>query len=148
MSNTFVLFLNNVSRLFTDLRSWHYYITDISKIWNYLKSNILQGSRVTKYYIYAYCLVFSSNADHGPTNSFIVKSWKVKYCKSHGMRLRPAMPLKLIGSLSWRANISTFPVTSCVTVLWQSPRASVIDEDLSLPGALLMKDKRIVGSVK
>jgi len=58
------------------------------------------------------------------------------------MRLRPIMLLKLIGSLSWKANISTFPLTSCVTVLWQSLRVSFIDEDLSLPGALLIKDKK------
>lgn len=42
------------------------------------------------------------------------------------------MFLKLIGSLSWRANISSFPVPCCV--LWQSLRGSAIDEDLSLPG--------------
>lgn len=45
------------------------------------------------------------------------------------------MLLKLILSLSWRVNISTFHVPSCVTVLRQSLRVSAIDEDLSLPGA-------------
>lgn len=58
------------------------------------------------------------------------------------------MLLKLIGSLSWRVNISTFRVPSYVTALGQSLRVSAIDEDLSLPGAWLIKDKRPAISAK
>lgn len=56
------------------------------------------------------------------------------------------MFLKLVGSFSWRANISTFPVPGCVTVLWQSLGVSATDEDLNLPHVLLRKDKRPASS--